>query len=180
VTIGACATVGGIQALRNFADVREYAAVVYARPDYIRALATSTAIAHRIVDSPMCYSPVPEAPEGDGPSWASASIDDEAVGRARGRFATLRGEFRVRLMFFCADIGGNRLKRLVWLSARAQGGTLRSSGECGRGQNEHGRASIQQPKRLGPPQADVPAPGRAVSDRAGLGQAGRGLAGVGC
>jgi coenzyme F420-reducing hydrogenase gamma subunit len=48
VTIGACATAGGIQALRNFADVREYAAVVYARPDYIRTLATSTAIADHV------------------------------------------------------------------------------------------------------------------------------------
>jgi sulfhydrogenase subunit delta len=48
VTIGACATAGGIQGLRNFADVREYAAVVYARPDYIRTLATSTAIVHHV------------------------------------------------------------------------------------------------------------------------------------
>jgi coenzyme F420-reducing hydrogenase gamma subunit len=48
VTIGACATAGGIQALRNFTDVHEYAAVVYARPDYIRTLATSTAIAHHV------------------------------------------------------------------------------------------------------------------------------------
>jgi sulfhydrogenase subunit delta len=48
VTIGACATAGGIQALRNFADVREYAAIVYARPDYIQTLATSTAIADHV------------------------------------------------------------------------------------------------------------------------------------
>lgn len=48
VTIGACATAGGIQALRNFADVGEYAAFVYARPDYIRTLTTSTAIAHHV------------------------------------------------------------------------------------------------------------------------------------
>jgi len=48
VTIGACATAGGIQALRNFADVREYAAIVYARPDYIKTLATSTAIADHV------------------------------------------------------------------------------------------------------------------------------------
>jgi sulfhydrogenase subunit delta len=48
VTIGACATAGGIQALRNFADVREYASFVYARPDYIRTLATSTAIARHV------------------------------------------------------------------------------------------------------------------------------------
>ena len=48
VTIGACATAGGIQALRNFADVREYTAVVYAHPEYIRTLATSTAIADHV------------------------------------------------------------------------------------------------------------------------------------
>ena len=48
VTIGACATSGGIQALRNFADVEEYRRVVYARPDYISTLATSTAIADHI------------------------------------------------------------------------------------------------------------------------------------
>jgi sulfhydrogenase subunit delta len=48
VTIGACATAGGIQALRNFADVREYAAVVYARPDFIHTLETSTAIADHV------------------------------------------------------------------------------------------------------------------------------------
>ncbi len=48
ITIGACATAGGIQALRNFADVKEYASIVYARPDYISTLATSTAIADHI------------------------------------------------------------------------------------------------------------------------------------
>ena len=48
VTIGACATAGGVQALRNFADVRAYAAAVYARPDYISTLATSTPIAQHV------------------------------------------------------------------------------------------------------------------------------------
>ena len=48
VTIGACATAGGIQALRNFADVKEYASIVYARPDYIVTLATSTPIADHV------------------------------------------------------------------------------------------------------------------------------------
>ncbi|SMF28926.1 Coenzyme F420-reducing hydrogenase, gamma subunit [Tistlia consotensis] len=48
VTIGACATAGGIQGLRNFADVAEYAAAVYARPDYIATLATSTPIAEHV------------------------------------------------------------------------------------------------------------------------------------
>jgi sulfhydrogenase subunit delta len=48
VTIGACATSGGVQALRNFADVREYTSIVYARPDYIQTLATSTPIADHV------------------------------------------------------------------------------------------------------------------------------------
>jgi sulfhydrogenase subunit delta len=48
VTIGACATAGGIQALRNFADVAEFTSVVYARPEYVRTLATSTAIADHV------------------------------------------------------------------------------------------------------------------------------------
>jgi coenzyme F420-reducing hydrogenase gamma subunit len=52
VTIGACATAGGIQALRNFANVREFLSVVYASPAYIETLATSTAIADHVpVDS---------------------------------------------------------------------------------------------------------------------------------
>ena len=42
VVIGACATAGGIQALRNFADVAEFRSVVYARPELIDTLATST------------------------------------------------------------------------------------------------------------------------------------------
>jgi sulfhydrogenase subunit delta len=59
VTIGACASAGGIQALRNFADVKEYAAVVYARPAYIRTLATSTPIAEHVqVDFELRGCPV--------------------------------------------------------------------------------------------------------------------------
>lgn len=48
ITIGACATSGGIQALRNFADVKEYTSIVYAHPEYIRTLATSTSIADHV------------------------------------------------------------------------------------------------------------------------------------
>jgi coenzyme F420-reducing hydrogenase gamma subunit len=48
ITIGACATSGGIQALRNFASVTEFTSVVYARPEYISTLATSTAIAEHV------------------------------------------------------------------------------------------------------------------------------------
>jgi coenzyme F420-reducing hydrogenase gamma subunit len=48
VTIGACATAGGIQALRNWKDVDEFTAMVYAHPEYIDALATSTPIAQHV------------------------------------------------------------------------------------------------------------------------------------
>ena len=48
VTIGACATAGGIQALRNFKDVKAFTSIVYARPDFIETLATSTAIADHV------------------------------------------------------------------------------------------------------------------------------------
>lgn len=59
VAIGACATAGGIQALRNFADVTEFASVVYARPDYIQTLATSTpASAHVTVDYELRGCPI--------------------------------------------------------------------------------------------------------------------------
>jgi sulfhydrogenase subunit delta len=59
VTIGACATAGGIQALRNFANVKEYTAIVYARPQYIETLATSTAIAdHVAVDFELRGCPI--------------------------------------------------------------------------------------------------------------------------
>jgi coenzyme F420-reducing hydrogenase gamma subunit len=44
VAIGACATAGGIQALRNYADVGDFLKIVYAHPEYIDTLATSTAI----------------------------------------------------------------------------------------------------------------------------------------
>jgi coenzyme F420-reducing hydrogenase gamma subunit len=48
ITIGACATAGGIQALRNFANVEEYMQIVYARPEYISTLATSTPISQHV------------------------------------------------------------------------------------------------------------------------------------
>jgi coenzyme F420-reducing hydrogenase gamma subunit len=44
VTIGACATAGGIQALRNFTRVEDLIRSVYARPEYIDTLARSTPI----------------------------------------------------------------------------------------------------------------------------------------
>ena len=48
ITIGACATAGGIQALRNFADVEEFTRMVYASPSYIQTLKKSTPIAEHV------------------------------------------------------------------------------------------------------------------------------------
>jgi coenzyme F420-reducing hydrogenase gamma subunit len=48
VSIGACATSGGIQALRNFATIGDFVSAVYASPDYISTLRTSTAIADHV------------------------------------------------------------------------------------------------------------------------------------
>jgi sulfhydrogenase subunit delta len=48
MTIGACATAGGIQALRNFADHEEFLRAVYASPQYIATLSTSTAISEHV------------------------------------------------------------------------------------------------------------------------------------
>jgi coenzyme F420-reducing hydrogenase gamma subunit len=59
ITIGACATAGGIQALRNFADVEEFVNVVYAAPDFISTLETSTPIsAHVPVDFELNGCPI--------------------------------------------------------------------------------------------------------------------------
>jgi coenzyme F420-reducing hydrogenase gamma subunit len=48
VVLGACATVGGIQALRNFKDIREFTSLVYAKPEYIDTLAHSKGIAEYV------------------------------------------------------------------------------------------------------------------------------------
>lgn len=45
VSIGACATSGGIQALRNWADVEEFTRCVYAHPEYIATLDVASAVA---------------------------------------------------------------------------------------------------------------------------------------
>jgi coenzyme F420-reducing hydrogenase gamma subunit len=62
VTIGACATAGGIQALRNWADVNHFIRSVYASPEYIHTLATSTAISDHVwVDFELRGCPINKA-----------------------------------------------------------------------------------------------------------------------
>jgi coenzyme F420-reducing hydrogenase gamma subunit len=59
ITIGACATAGGIQALRNFADVEEFRSIVYAHPEYVETLDRSTPIAaHVPVDFELRGCPI--------------------------------------------------------------------------------------------------------------------------
>jgi coenzyme F420-reducing hydrogenase gamma subunit len=62
VTIGACATAGGIQALRNFADVRDWIPLVYATPEFVSTLDTSTPIADHVhVDLELRGCPISKA-----------------------------------------------------------------------------------------------------------------------
>lgn len=59
ITIGACATSGGIQALRQVADSKEWLSDVYPSPQYIKHLSTSTAISHHVkVDWELWGCPV--------------------------------------------------------------------------------------------------------------------------
>ena len=46
--MGACATSGGIQALRNLADTKSWIANIYAKPEYINSLESSTAISDHV------------------------------------------------------------------------------------------------------------------------------------
>ncbi|MGQ3685497.1 MAG: oxidoreductase [Candidatus Loosdrechtia sp.] len=48
IGIGACATAGGIQSLRNFHNVKEFASVVYPSPEYIETLDKSTPFSHHV------------------------------------------------------------------------------------------------------------------------------------
>jgi len=59
VSIGACATAGGVQALRNFTAVDELASAVYAHPEYLSTLESSTPIsAHVAVDFELRGCPI--------------------------------------------------------------------------------------------------------------------------
>ena len=62
ITIGACATAGGIQALKNWADVDEFISIVYAHPEFISSLDTSTPISDHVdVDFELRGCPVSKA-----------------------------------------------------------------------------------------------------------------------
>jgi coenzyme F420-reducing hydrogenase gamma subunit len=59
VTIGACATAGGIQAMRNWSNEPEWRASVYPNPEHVESLATATPIAeHVTVDAELRGCPI--------------------------------------------------------------------------------------------------------------------------
>ncbi len=59
VTIGACASYGGIQALRNWSDHDAFRAAVYAHPEFVDSLATATPVSEHVkVDAELHGCPI--------------------------------------------------------------------------------------------------------------------------
>ncbi len=97
VAIGACATAGGIQALRNSANVDAYARSVYPHPEYLSSLASSSPIsAHVAVDYELHGCPIDKHQllavllafvEGRRPPIAQESVCMEC--KARGHSCVL-------------------------------------------------------------------------------------------
>jgi len=59
VAIGACATAGGIQALRNWSDVEQFKKIVYPKPEWITVLKTATPISQHVkVDLELMGCPI--------------------------------------------------------------------------------------------------------------------------
>ena len=59
ITIGACATSGGIQALRNWSDIEAFTQAVYPSSEYIQSLSTSTPISEHVnVDYELWGCPI--------------------------------------------------------------------------------------------------------------------------
>jgi coenzyme F420-reducing hydrogenase gamma subunit len=101
VTIGACASAGGIQALRNSAAEGAYVGAVYAHPEYISALGTSTPIsAHVPVDLELPGCPIDRGQllevvtaelAGRRPVIPSHSVCQECKGRGTVCVTVARG-----------------------------------------------------------------------------------------
>jgi len=59
IALGTCATAGGVQALRNFADLESFTQKVYPHPEYIHALPTSAPLSDHVqVDIELWGCPV--------------------------------------------------------------------------------------------------------------------------
>jgi coenzyme F420-reducing hydrogenase gamma subunit len=101
ITIGACATAGGIQALRNWKDVDEFVRVVYTTPQYISTLKSSTPIAEHVpVDFELRGCPINKHQlielitamlAGRAPNIPTCSVCVECKRRATVCIAVARG-----------------------------------------------------------------------------------------
>jgi sulfhydrogenase subunit delta len=101
ITIGACATSGGIQALRNWQDVGEFLSVVYAKPEYISTLKLSTPISEHVrVDFELRGCPINKHQlievisaylAGRKPNVSAASVCNECKRRGTVCIAVAQG-----------------------------------------------------------------------------------------
>lgn len=101
ITLGACATSGGIQALRNGRDIAEYVANVYAHPEFIATLATSTPIADHVpvdlelrgcpIDRRQLVETISAVLAGRPPRLPTTSVCVECKARANPCLLVARG-----------------------------------------------------------------------------------------
>lgn len=102
ITIGACATAGGVQALRNGRDIEEFKSIVYAQPKYIETLSKSTPISDHVeVDFELRGCPIDKAQllevisaylTGRRPSIATHSVCLDCKARGTVCVMTAKGE----------------------------------------------------------------------------------------
>ena len=102
VTIGACATAGGIQALRNWADIDQYRRIVYPSPEFISTLSTSTPIAEHVrvdyelhgcpIDKQQLLHVVRSRLSGAAPDLAGATVCMECKRSGNVCVVVARGE----------------------------------------------------------------------------------------
>jgi len=102
IAIGACATAGGIQSLRNFGILKDFASAVYAKPEYLEVLAKSTPIAdHVFVDFELRGCPISKRQlvetisallHGRKPNTPSYSVCMECKERGNACVMVARGE----------------------------------------------------------------------------------------
>ncbi len=102
VTIGACATAGGIQALRNWADIETYKRLVYPSPEFIAALSTSTPISEHVrvdfelwgcpIDKGQLLAVVRSLLSGAAPALPAHSVCLECKRRGNVCVVVARGE----------------------------------------------------------------------------------------
>ena len=102
ITIGACATAGGIQALRNWANIEDYKRIVYPSPEFISTLSTSTPISEHVrvdfeiwgcpIDKHQLLAVIRSLLSGAAPSLPTYSVCMECKRRRAVCVVVARGE----------------------------------------------------------------------------------------